>query len=79
MKAFIFLACAGFVAASSATFQVLTFNIAGLPPIINGNGVPGDKATNTRMIGRKMKQGGFDIVNVQEVRVETSCSAELRL
>jgi hypothetical protein len=55
------------VAQQSGTFDFLTFNVAGLPAILSGNGVPGDKATNAGTIGSKLAQGNFDIVHMQEV------------
>src|SRR3954463_929398 len=36
-------------AATSGDFNVLTMNVAGLPAIFNGNDVPGDKTTNSRL------------------------------
>lgn len=56
------------LAATSGTLDVLTMNVAGLPPIFNGNEVPGDKAANARMIGSYFSEYGYDIINVQEVR-----------
>jgi hypothetical protein len=52
---------------TSGSFSILTFNVAGLPEIINGNDVPGDKTQNAQTIGTKMKAGGYNIINVQEV------------
>jgi hypothetical protein len=54
-------------AALSGTFSVLSFNVAGLPEIINGNDVPGDKTTNTQIIGERFVEYGYDIIQVQEV------------
>lgn len=42
-------------------------NVAGLPAILNGNDVPGDKATNAATIGSKFAQYGYDVIHVQEV------------
>ncbi|KAL3496528.1 Endonuclease/exonuclease/phosphatase [Aspergillus germanicus] len=53
-------------AALSGTFSVLSFNVAGLPEIINGNDVPGDKTTNTEIIGERFVEYGYDIIQVQE-------------
>lgn len=36
--------------ATSGSFDILSMNVAGLPPLFNGNDVPGDKATNASMI-----------------------------
>ncbi|KAL5332529.1 Endonuclease/exonuclease/phosphatase [Aspergillus crustosus] len=54
------------LAAVSGTFDILAFNVAGLPAILNGNDVPGDKATNTEIIGSRFAEYGFDIIHVQE-------------
>ncbi|PKS05434.1 hypothetical protein jhhlp_008810 [Lomentospora prolificans] len=59
-------ASSGALAATSGTFDILTMNVAGLPPILNGNDVPGDKATNARTIGAYFTQYGYDIINMQE-------------
>jgi hypothetical protein len=57
----------GVVAATSGKFNVLSMNVAGLPAILNGNEVPGDKATNSRLIGSKFAEYGYDVIHVQEV------------
>jgi hypothetical protein len=54
-------------AATSGEFNVLSFNVAGLPEILNGNEVPGDKTENSRQIGRRFAQYGYDVIHVQEV------------
>ncbi|KAL2840380.1 Endonuclease/exonuclease/phosphatase [Aspergillus pseudodeflectus] len=53
-------------AALSGSLSVLSLNVAGLPEIINGNDVPGDKTTNTEIIGERFVEYGYDIVQVQE-------------
>lgn len=55
-------------AQSSGTFDFLTYNVAGLPAFLSGNGVPGDKGTNANTIGSKLAERSFDIVHMQEVR-----------
>lgn len=55
------------LAATSGEFNVLSMNVAGLPEFLNGNEVPGDKTTNSELIGTKFSQYGYDIINVQEV------------
>jgi endonuclease/exonuclease/phosphatase family metal-dependent hydrolase len=57
---------AGAAAQTTGTFNVLSFNVAGLPAILNGNDVPGDKTTNTASIGKFFTQYGYDIIHVQE-------------
>lgn len=59
-----FTGCAS--AATSGTFDILSFNVAGLPAILNDNAVPGDKTQNTASIGQKFSQYNFAIIHVQE-------------
>lgn len=54
------------IAQTSGTFNTLTFNVAGLPDILNGNDVPGDKTTNTARIGQLFSQYNFSLIHVQE-------------
>ena len=51
---------------SSGAFDLLTYNVAGLPAILNDNGVPGDKDTNANLIGAHLATGAYDIVHLQE-------------
>jgi hypothetical protein len=53
--------------AASGTFNLLTYNIAGLPDILTDNGVPGDKSDNAASIGSKFAQLNYDVIHVQEV------------
>lgn len=53
--------------ADTGSFDVLTFNVAGLPSILSGNDVPGDKETNSRTIGSKFAEYDYDFIHVQEV------------
>lgn len=53
-------------AQNAGTFNTLTYNVAGLPPIFNGNDIPGDKTTNTARIGQLFTQYNISIINVQE-------------
>lgn len=52
--------------AASGSFNAVSFNVAGLPAILNGNDVPGDKTTNTARIGQLFSQYNFSIIHVQE-------------
>lgn len=52
--------------AQFVTFDFLTYNVAGLPDIINDNEVPGDKAEVAGMIGSKLAEGAYDVVHLQE-------------
>jgi hypothetical protein len=54
------------LAQTSGKFTTTTFNVAGLPPILNGNEIPGDKTTNTARIGTLLTQYNISIINVQE-------------
>ena len=63
----LFLTCiSSAVAQTAGTFNVLTFNVAGLPPILNSNEVPGDKTTNTARIGQLFSQYNISLIHVQE-------------
>lgn len=53
-------------AATSGDFNILSFNVAGLPSILNDNDVPGDKATNAGTIGTYFAQYDYDVIHVQE-------------
>lgn len=54
--------------ATSGTYSILSFNVAGLPAILNSNDVPGDKTTNAETIGSYFAQYDYDVIHVQEVR-----------
>ncbi|OJD36704.1 endonuclease exonuclease phosphatase family protein [Diplodia corticola] len=54
------------MAATSGSLTALAMNVAGLPAILQGNDVPGDKTTNTASIGTKFSELGYDIIHVQE-------------
>lgn len=53
-------------AQNSGSLSVLTYNVAGLPAILNNNGVPGDKKDNSELIGAALGREAHDIVHVQE-------------
>jgi hypothetical protein len=53
-------------AQTAGTFNTITFNVAGLPDILNGNEIPGDKTTNTARIGQLLTQYDIDLIHVQE-------------
>lgn len=50
----------------SGTFTALTFNVAGLPSILQSNDVEGDKATNAGELGTYFAEYDYDIINMQE-------------
>jgi hypothetical protein len=52
--------------ATSGEFNVLAFNVAGLPAILNSNDVSGDKATNAGTIGTLFAEYDYDVIHVQE-------------
>lgn len=54
------------LAQTSGKFTTITFNVAGLPPVLNGNEIPGDKTTNTARIGELLTQYNISLVHVQE-------------
>jgi hypothetical protein len=45
---------------------MLSFNVTGLPAILNDNDVPGDKATNAGAIGTYFAEYDYDVIYVQE-------------
>ncbi|KAM0195793.1 hypothetical protein ACHAPI_006348 [Fusarium lateritium] len=51
---------------TTGQFSFLTYNVAGLPDIINNNEVPGDKATNANLIGTVLATQAYDVVHLQE-------------
>ncbi|KAI0455130.1 endonuclease/Exonuclease/phosphatase [Xylaria acuta] len=53
-------------AATSGDFNVLSMNVAGLPAFLNDNGVPGEKTTNSELIGSKFAEHGYDLIHAQE-------------
>lgn len=53
-------------AQDSGTFNTLTFNVAGLPAVLNGNDVPGDKTANTARIGQLFTRYNISLIHVQE-------------
>ncbi|KAF2646284.1 endonuclease/Exonuclease/phosphatase [Massarina eburnea CBS 473.64] len=61
-----FLPAALSAPATSGTFNILSFNVAGLPDILNNNEVPGDKTTNTARIGSLFSQYNYSLIHVQE-------------
>ncbi|KAI0466332.1 endonuclease/Exonuclease/phosphatase [Xylaria cf. heliscus] len=54
------------IAATGGAFNVLSMNVAGLPAILNDNSVPGDKTTNSELIGSKFAEYGYDLIHTQE-------------
>jgi hypothetical protein len=54
------------LAQTAGKFNVITFNVAGLPAILNGNEVPGDKTINTARMGQLLTQYNISLINVQE-------------
>ena len=50
----------------SGELSALSFNVAGLPQILQGNDVPGDKIDNSRQIGSYFSAYGYDLIHVQE-------------
>ncbi|KAF2137039.1 uncharacterized protein K452DRAFT_279216 [Aplosporella prunicola CBS 121167] len=54
------------LAATSGSFNALSFNVAGLPQFLQGNDESGDKTSNTAEVGKRFAQYGYDIIHVQE-------------
>lgn len=55
-------------AATTGKFTALSFNVAGLPSILQSNDVNGTKTENAKQLGTYFSQYGYDIINMQEVR-----------
>lgn len=51
---------------NSGTFSVLSFNVAGLPAILNSNGISGSKSDNHFRVGQLFAEYDFDLIQVQE-------------
>lgn len=56
-------------AATNGQFTALTFNVAGLPQILQSNDVNGTKTENAQEIGTYFSKYGYDIIHLQEVRL----------
>ncbi|CCH44616.1 putative secreted protein [Wickerhamomyces ciferrii] len=54
--------------ALAGSFNILTFNVAGLPQALQGNGIPIDKDIATEHIGKAFKdlKDDLDVIHVQE-------------
>ncbi|CAG8901302.1 unnamed protein product [Penicillium nalgiovense] len=53
-------------AATNGKFTALSFNVAGLPSILQSNDVNGTKTDNANLIGTYFSEYGYDIINMQE-------------
>lgn len=51
---------------TTGSLSILSFNVAGLPEILQSNDEDGDKTTNTLLIGTKFAAYDFDVIHVQE-------------
>lgn len=56
-------------AATTGKFTALSFNVAGLPSILQSNDVNGTKTENAKQLGTYFSQYGYDIINMQEVKL----------
>lgn len=53
-------------AADSGDFSILSFNVAGLPEVLQSNDESGDKTVNSGLIGTFFGEYAFDVIHVQE-------------
>jgi hypothetical protein len=53
-------------APKSGRFTALSYNVAGLPQILQGNDVPGDKTDNSKQIGAYFAKYDYDLIHMQE-------------
>lgn len=60
------LAQAATAQTNSGDFSILSMNVAGLPEALQSNDVPGDKKTNSGLVGSYFAEYGFDVIHVQE-------------
>lgn len=51
---------------TSGHLSILSMNVAGLPEVLQDNDEPGDKTTNSELIGTYFAEYGFDVIHVQE-------------
>ncbi|ROW06859.1 hypothetical protein VMCG_04056 [Cytospora schulzeri] len=51
---------------TSGDISILSMNVAGLPEILQDNDEPGDKTTNSELIGTYFAEYDFDVIHVQE-------------
>jgi hypothetical protein len=54
-------------ATTNGKFTALSFNVAGLPSILQSNDVNGTKSENAKLLGTYFSEYGYDIINMQEV------------
>jgi hypothetical protein len=53
-------------APTTGKFTALSYNVAGLPQILQGNDVPGDKTDNSKQIGAYFAKYDYDLIHIQE-------------
>lgn len=63
----IFFTASAHAATTSGKFTALSFNVAGLPEILQSNDVNGSKTENSGEIGTYFAKYGYDIIHMQEV------------
>ncbi|OOQ89138.1 endonuclease/exonuclease/phosphatase family protein [Penicillium brasilianum] len=62
----IFFAASAHATTTSGKFTALSFNVAGLPSILQSNDVNGSKTENAGEIGTYFAEYGYDIIHMQE-------------
>lgn len=60
------VATAGTTQTTSGDLSILSMNVAGLPEALQNNDEPGDKTTNSELIGTYFAEYDFDVIHVQE-------------
>jgi hypothetical protein len=63
----IFFTASAHATTTSGQFTALSFNVAGLPSILQSNDVNGSKTENAGEIGTYFAKYGYDIIHMQEV------------
>lgn len=54
--------------ALTGTFDVVTYNVAGLPAFLGGDQSSEEKQQNANAIGQLLAENDYDVVHLQEVR-----------
>ena len=63
----VFFTASAHATTTSGKFTALSFNVAGLPSILQSNDVNGSKTENAGELGTYFSEYGYDIIHMQEV------------
>lgn len=65
----VFFTASAHATTTSGKFTALSFNVAGLPSILQSNDVNGSKTENAGELGTYFSEYGYDIIHMQEVHI----------